>query len=141
MTTTLAARPLWQKILIIVLLILGILITVRFSLRAARSFMLLRHRPFPPPTETDVELIRGWMSIPYIAKVYSVPDKLLWESLGRPPLSLDEARRMSLLRLNQELFPGQQMEALKRVKQAILDFQAHRPPAPPNPDHTGTPPP
>ncbi len=132
-------RPLWQTILIVILIVIGLLITLRFGMRAARSFMVLRHRPFPPPLETDVELIRGWMSIPYIAHVYSVPDRLLWESLGVPPLEPVRARRTSLERLNQQLFPGQQMEALRRVKQAILDFQAHKPPAPPNPTPPGTP--
>ena len=70
------------------------------------------------------------MTIPYIAQVYSVPDEILWESLGLPPMEPDEARRTSLFRLNQQLFPGQQRRRSSRVKQAILDFQAHQPPPP-----------
>lgn len=142
MSTPLAPpRPLWQTVLIILLIVIGLLITLRFGMRAVRSFGVLRHRPFPPPMETDVELIRGWMTIPYIAHVYSVPDNILWDSLDIPPLDFNEARRTSLSRLNQQLFPGQQMEALRRVKQAILDFQAHQPPPPPNgpPSRTPTP--
>jgi hypothetical protein len=132
-------RPLWQTVLIILLIVIGLLITLHFGMRAARSFGVLRHRPFPPPMETDVELIRGWMTIPYIAQVYSVPDKILWDSLGIPPMDPKQARSTSLSRLNQQLFPGQPMEALRRVKQAILDFQAHKPPAPPNPPPSRTP--
>jgi hypothetical protein len=131
MTTASTARPAWQKILIILLIVLGLLITLRFGMRAARSFGILRHRPFPPPMETDVELIRGWMTIPYIAHVYSVPDEVLWESLGVKPMKLDEARRTDLSHLNQQLFPGQPLEVMRRVKQAILDFQSHLPPPPP----------
>jgi heme/copper-type cytochrome/quinol oxidase subunit 2 len=133
MTTANPPRPLWQKILIIILIVIGLLITVHFGMRAMRAFGVLRHRPFPPPMETDVELIRGWMTIPYIAHVYSVPDVILWESLGIPPMKPAEARRTDLTRLNQQLFPGQQMEVLRRVKQAILDFQAHQPPLPGTP--------
>jgi hypothetical protein len=134
-------RPTWQKILIIILIVVGLLITVRFGMRAARSLGILRHRPFPPPMETDVELIRGWMTIPYIAHVYSVPDELLWESLGVLPMKPDEARRTDLSHLNQQLFPGQPMEVMGRVKQAILDFQSHLPPPPPGvtPPPTRTP--
>ncbi len=74
------ARPVWQKVLILILIVIGLLITVRFGMRAVRSFGILRHRPFPPALETDVELIRGWMTIPYIAHVYSVPDEILWRA-------------------------------------------------------------
>ena len=134
MTAASPPRPLWQKVLIIFLIVLGLLVTVRFSMRVVRSFGVLRHhRPFPPPQETDVELIRGWMTIHSIAQVYSVPDDLLWQSLGISPLPPDQARRLSLFRLNQQLFPGQPQEVLKRVKQAILDFQAHAPPGTPVP--------
>ena len=139
MTAASPPRPLWQKALIVLLIVIGLLITVAFGMRAVRSFGVLRHhRPFRPPQETDVELIRGWMTIPSIAQVYSVPDEILWRSLGIPPMEPKEARRVSLMQLNQRLFPGQPQEALRRVKQAILDFQSHLPPPPPG---ASTPPP
>jgi hypothetical protein len=135
MTTPNTPRPVWQKILIVILIVIGLLITLAFGMRAVRSFGILRRHRFPPPSQTDVELIRGWMTIPYIAQVYSVPDDILWSSLGLPPMKPDEARRISLFNLNQQYFPGQPQEVLKRVKQAILDFQAHKPPpiGPPGP--------
>jgi hypothetical protein len=139
MSSISTTRPLWQKLLIIFLIFLGVLFTIRFGMRVARSFGVLHPPPFPPPMETDVELIRGWMTIPYIARVYSVPDKILWDSLGIPSLAPKEARRTPLSRLNQQLFPGQPMEVLARVKQAILDFQAHLPPTQPPPVSPGTP--
>ena len=140
MTTLHPPRPVWQKILIVILIVIGLLITLRFGMRAVRSFAILRHHRFPPPSQTDVELIRGWMTIPYIAQVYVVPDDILWRSLGLPPMEPDQARRISLFRLNQQFFPGQPEEVLKRVKQAILDFQAHQPPPPgPPPPASGTP--
>ena len=123
-------RPVWQKILIIILIVIGLLITLLFGMRALRAFGVLRHHRFPPPMETDVELIRGWMTIPYIAHVYGVPDEILWESLGSPPMKPDQARRTDLYHLNQQLFPGQQLEVMSRVKQALLDFQARHPPPP-----------
>jgi hypothetical protein len=139
MTTAASTRPAWQKILIVILIVLGLLITVRFGIRAVRSFGILRHRPFPPALETDVELIRGWMTIPYIAHVYSVPDDVLWHSLDIPPLKPDEAKRTDLYHLNQQYFPGQPMEVLSRVKQAVLDFQTHQPPPGGKQPPSGTP--
>ena len=123
--------PAKQRALIIGLIALGVLIVAFFGVRAVRAFAHIRDggfgpgRPHPEPSETDVELIRDWMTIPYIAQTYGVPDRMLFRELRIP----DEGNReKSLKELNDEYFPEQAGFVLDEVKKAIND---HRPPTPP----------
>jgi len=125
-------KPTQQRILIIGLIILGIVIVGFFGLRFFHAFRDIRgHRPprFPPPgakpAETDVSLIRDWMTIPYIARTYGVPDHMLFKELNIPE---EGNRKKSLKELNEEFFIFQSDYALTTVKKAITE---HRPPAPP----------
>jgi len=120
-----------QRLLITGLIILGVLIVGFFGVRAILAFRHIRDggfgpgNPPPPPSETDVELIRDWMTIPYIARTYRVPDRMLFKELKIP----DEGNReKSLKELNDEYFPDKVGYVLDEVKKAITD---HRPPAPP----------
>ena len=124
--------PTKQKLLITGLISLGVLIVGFFGMRAFHAFTHIRdggfgpggHRP-PPASETDVELIRDWMTIPYIANTYGVPDHMLFKELKIPE---DKNREKSLKELNDAYFPDQAGYILDQVKKAITD---HRPPAPP----------
>ncbi|MEW5958535.1 MAG: hypothetical protein AB1801_12465 [Chloroflexota bacterium] len=60
------------RILITGLIVLGLALVLFFGLRAARSFMRI-HPPGLKPGVIEVEAMRGWMTIPYIAKAYRVP--------------------------------------------------------------------
>ena len=121
-----------QRLLITGLIVLGMLIVAFFGVRAVRAFRHIRdggfgpggHRP-PPASETDVELIRDWMTIPYIARTYGVPDRMLFKELRIPDKDNHEK---SLKKLNDTYFPDQTSFVLEQVKKAIKD---HRPPAPP----------
>ncbi|MEP7133788.1 MAG: hypothetical protein ABI904_02530 [Chloroflexota bacterium] len=121
-----------QKLSIIGLIVLGVLIVAFFGVRAVHAYRHIRdggfgpggHRP-PPATETDVQLIRDWMTIPYIANTYGVPDRMLFKELKIPE---ENNREKSLKVLNDAYFPDQTGIVLEQVKQAITD---HRPPAPP----------
>lgn len=120
-----------QRLLIISIIIVGVLIVTFFGVRAVRAVRHIRDggygpgNPPPPPSETDVELIRDWMTIPYIAKTYGVPDRMLFKELRIP----DEGNReKSLKELNDVYFPEQAGFVLAEVKKAIND---HRPPTPP----------
>mgnify|MGYP003449387220 CR=1 FL=1 len=125
--------PKKQRALVIGLIAIGVLIVGFFGLRTLRAFREFRgHRPPPPfapadaqEMETDVELIRDWMTIPYIAKTYGVPDRMLFKELRIPN---EGNREKSLKELNDEYFPEQAGFVLEEVKKAIND---HRPPAPP----------
>ena len=112
---------------------LGFVIVLLFGFRLMRA---LRHwgmppRPQPHATLTDVELIRDWMPIPYIARTYGVPDQMLFEALQIPE---KENRKKSLEQLNSEFFPEQDGFVIVRVQQAIRAFQEHVP-LPPVPEN------
>lgn len=136
--------PARQRILIISLIVLGVLIAGFFGLRAFHAFReFRRYGPPPPlaeafeeapPMETDVELIRDWMTIPYIAMTYHVHPKILFEALDIKPRDNDEK---SLAQLNEEFFPNQPGIVIELIKAAI---QANQPPPTAVPPDTPVPP-
>ena len=66
--------------------------------------------------ETDVELIRDWMTIPYIALTYRVHPKIIFDALGINPKGNDEK---SLAQLNKEYFPQSQELVVELVKATV----------------------
>src|SRR6185436_6343912 len=89
--------PSRQRALIISLIVIGMIIVGFFGLRTLHAFREFRgHRPPPPSAadaaqiETDVELIRDWMTTPYIARTYRVPAKKLYDTLEIPRKGNDE---------------------------------------------------
>jgi hypothetical protein len=124
-----------QKVLITTLIVLGVLLVVFFGLRAFRPFRELRgHRPPPPgEIETDVTLIRDWMTVPYIAQRYYVPGDKLFEAVNILPQGNKDK---SLLQLNKEYYPDRTGFVLETIKADIL---AHQPPTPPAPPPTAKP--
>jgi hypothetical protein len=108
-----------ERKIMLVLLTVGILLSAFFGLRAARSLARL-HQDGLRPGETDVNAIRGWMTVPYIAKVYHVPPDYLYQQIGVPPAG-NNAK--SLGDLNREYFFGQPGVVLQKVKDAILRYQ------------------
>lgn len=117
-----------QRALVIGLIILGTLFTIFFGMRAFHAFKRFNgHRPPPHgEVETDVELIRDWMTIPFVSRMYRVPEKTLFDALDISPFSNHDK---SLKELNQEYYPNQTGYVLELVKTTIL---AH--PAPPTTD-------
>jgi hypothetical protein len=112
-----------QRTLVLGLILIGILFVGFFGLRFFHALMEFRgHRPphFPhagnAPAETDVELIRDWMTIPYISIAYHLPPNLLYETLGIPPKGNQEK---SLKELNDEYFPQESGIVIEKVKAAI----------------------
>jgi hypothetical protein len=121
-----------QKALVIALLVLGLLFTAFFGMRAARAFKKFDGHGPPPRSEvqTDVELIREWMTVPFISHTYHVPEKFLFEALDIYPIA---NREKSLEDINQEYFPDKDGYVLDLVKATVL---AHQPP--PTPDSAST---
>ncbi|HLA08159.1 MAG TPA: hypothetical protein VJ022_11975 [Anaerolineales bacterium] len=128
--------PTRQRALIVGLIIIGILIIGFFGLRTFHAFREFRgHRPPPPgEVETDVELIRDWMTIPFISKMYHVPPPELFHALDIPPNGNQDK---SLNDLNGEYYPKENGIVLEKVKAAVL---ANQPPPPPEPAKTDIPP-
>ena len=110
--------------LVTVLIIIGSLIVGFFGLRAFRAFNEVREHQPPPPfapdaaqIETDVELIRDWMTIPYISRTYDVPRKILFDALGIPSRGNEEK---SLAQLNEKYSPEAPGIVIEVVKATIL---------------------
>ena len=125
--------PKQQRILTIGLIVIGVLIVGFFGLRTFHAFREFHgHRPPPPfsqaeaqQAETDVELIRDWMTIPFIEYTYHIHPKILFDAVGIPPKGNDEK---SLAQLNEEYFPNEDGIVLEKVKAAVL---ANQPPPKP----------
>ena len=121
--------PTRQRAVIAVFIVLGILIAGFFGLRAFHAFREFR-RHGPPPhfapaeaqeAESDVELIRDWMTVPYIAMTYHVYPKILFDALGINPKGNDEK---SLAQLNNEFFPDKPGIVIELIKAAVQANQS-----------------
>lgn len=124
--------PRVQRAIILGLIMLGVLIAGFFGLRA---FVVLREfRRFSPPPvpshaealdqkpiEPNVELIRDWMTVPFISKTYRVDPKILFDALGVSPRGNEEK---SLAQLNEEFFPQSPGLVIELVKAVIRTIQA-----------------
>jgi len=125
--------PTKQRLVIAGLIVLGVLFAGFFGMRAIRAIRYIHDggfdpgKPPPLPSETDVELIRDWMTIPYIARTYGVPDRMLFKELNIPDKN---NRGKSLKELNDKYYPDQDGYVLDEIKKAIIK---HRPPIAPAP--------
>lgn len=135
--------PRVQRALVLGLIVIGVLLAGFFGLRAVFAFReFRRHGPPPLPpleafsqqeAETDAELIRDWMTVPYISQTYQVHPKVIFDALGIPPRG-NEGK--SLAQLNEEFFPqspGLVLELVKAVIRAHLPVPTVVPPATPVP--------
>ncbi len=127
--------PFKQRMLTIGFIILGVIVTVFFGMRVLHAFKKFDGRRPPPPgkVETDVELIRGWMTVPFIAKTYHVPDGIIFDELNIPEKGNMEK---SLKELNEEYYPDQTGYVMKAVMEIV---QTHLPPPHTAPEPPTTP--
>jgi hypothetical protein len=112
------------------LIIVGLIIIIFFGLRTVRAFRGFHgHRPPPPfeprAAETDVSLIRDWMTIPFISQMYHVKPHALFEALGIPEQGNQEK---SLKQLNDDYFPETEGVVIEKIKAAVQTALAHQPP-------------
>ena len=118
-----------KRALIIGLIVLGILFAGLFGYRSLLAFSKFRESPPAPPLavepdqgiETDVDLIRDWMTVPYIAKTYGVSAEFLFEALGIPQRGNEEK---SLAQLNEEFSPKSPGIVLEVIRIAIQARQS-----------------
>jgi hypothetical protein len=115
-----------QPALVLGLILLGILFTAFFGMRAFHAFRKFHghHPPVPGKVETDVELIRDWMTVPFISRMYQIPAEVIYKALNISP---QKDRDKSLKVLNKEYYPDKLGIVLSLVKETIL---AHQPPPP-----------
>lgn len=69
------------------LIILSLVLITFFGIRTIVSYIRIQQTGLQPGV-TDVEAIRGWMTIPYIATAYGVPEKYIFEQIGLPIVPL-----------------------------------------------------
>ncbi len=113
-----------EKILTTGLMVVGIILIIFFGFRAVRSFLRIQFTSLEPGV-TDVELIRGWMTIPYIAAAYDVPEEYIFEQIGIPQ---EGNQDKGLYRLNRDYFEGEPGAILKVIQEAITQYKAEHPP-------------
>jgi hypothetical protein len=137
MKSMLSERTPKERVVVIGLIILGILFTIFFGIRVFHAFRKFDgHRPPPAgKTETDVELIRDWMTISFISKTYRVPERVLFDALNITPLGSHDK---SLKELNNDYYPDKEGFVLDTVKATIT---AHQPPPHPDSATQAVPPP
>ncbi len=123
-------RSRWERTFTIGLIVIGLILILFFGVRTVVSYIRIWQTGLQPGV-TDVEAIRGWMTLPYIAIAYGVPEEYIFEQMGIP---IEGNQSKSLGQLNREYAPGQPMAILDRVKEAIRRYQAKHPP-PPEVDH------
>jgi hypothetical protein len=109
---------------LVALVVVAFVVTLVFGGRAAWR---LAHRlagPPPPPRQTDVSAIAGWMTVPYIGRTYRVPPPELYRALGISP---DGHRTSSLDDIAGETGrpPG---EVLDTVRATVEAWQQANPP-------------
>jgi hypothetical protein len=75
--------PFRRLLLTIVLVIVGLGLVGFFGMRVYHAYSRFQHAELSAGT-TDVEAIRGWMTLPYIARAYGVPEDALFVALGIP---------------------------------------------------------
>ncbi|MBL0419022.1 hypothetical protein JI739_01560 [Ramlibacter sp. AW1] len=103
-----------RRWLAIALLVAGSALVAASGLQAWHAWQLARRLE---AGEIRVETLRGWMTLPYIAQVYGVPEARLREAIGAPPLGGDErSLRTWFSVLQLDPLTGRQ-----RLEQVILD--------------------
>ncbi len=112
-----------ERILIIALIILGIALIGFFGARAMRSYVRLQQTGLSTGA-TDVEAIRGWMTIPYIAHACNVPEDALFEALGIPEAGNEKQSIMQLARK----YDLKRADIRTVFQAVILRYQQNAPP-------------
>jgi hypothetical protein len=100
------------------ILILGLVLTVLFALRATRSFRTFHNERGRPPREATGNLA-PWMTIPYIAAAYSVPEPFLYAQIG---IDAQGNERKSLIQIEREYFNGERGLLRDRILAALELF-------------------
>jgi hypothetical protein len=72
-----------RRVITIALVIAGLGMVGFFGIRAYRAYDRFQH-DVPATGLRDVEAIRGWMTLSYIARAYGVPEDALFEALTLP---------------------------------------------------------
>jgi hypothetical protein len=116
----------WLIVALVAVAVLGL------ALAGAGAYRILtRHgrRPPPPPRQTDVSLIAGWMTVPYVGRTFGVPPPELYKALRISPEGKDQSS-LNDLATETGRTPDELVES---VKAAVQELQAEHQNAPDGP--------
>jgi hypothetical protein len=103
---------------LVLLLLVGVVIAGRSAMR-----MFGRRGP-PPPRQTDVTLIAGWMTVPYVSRTYRVRPDEIFQGIGVPSQG-NERKSIDELAAATGRPSG---ELVAAVQATVRDAQARQPP-------------
>jgi hypothetical protein len=112
----------WQKWIVMAALALVVLATGIFAVRTVRRAMYWHAH--------HDEVIRPWMSIPYVAHSYRVPPHVLYQALGISP-QLHDRRPLKQIAREQNRSVD---EVISVLNDAITRERAYHPPGAPPPE-------
>jgi hypothetical protein len=117
------ARPRMPSIsralmLTIALAMAGAALAGFFGLRAYHAYDRFQHNVLAAGT-SDVEAIRGWMTLPYIARAYDVPEDALFEALGFPKAGNERSSVKQLITRYQR----DPLATRRAIQQVLLGYQ------------------
>ena len=109
--------------MILGLVVAGAVIAALFGLRTLHALRGFReHQRLPNVSgvadspASDVDLIRDWMTVPFIANMYRVPAPVLYEALEISPRG---NRDKNLSQLNKEYFPETPGYVKAKIKETL----------------------
>jgi hypothetical protein len=108
---------------ILALVVGGLFLGMLFGLRSGNSFFRIQQAGLHPGMR-DPQAIRGWMTIPYISRIYRIPANDLYQAINVTPTGNN---RKSLDELNRLYNPLMRGAILNSVKQAVADFNVSHP--------------
>ena len=120
---------------LVAFLAVALVVTLVFGGRAAWRLYHRLTRPPPPPRQTDVSAIAGWMTVPYVGRAYRVPPPELFGALGVSP----EGHRTSTLDDIARETGRTSTEVLDTVRATVEAWQETHPPPKPGAPRPGAP--
>jgi hypothetical protein len=109
-----------RRLLLMALLAGSLVLIGVFSLRAIRDYRRLQYEL--TTGTTDVERIRGWMTVPYIARAYDVPPQVVFAALAIPETGNE---RLNIPQLATK-YRRDAVEVRTTIQRAILVYQGSR---------------
>lgn len=114
-----------KELAVRLLFFIALALTVFFAIQTARAIIGFQHS-HQAAQSGNVQTIRSWMTLPYIARVYHVPESYLLESVGLAETDAPSVRHMTIAALATRL--GTTSDALiHEIQQAILTYRQEQP--------------
>ena len=122
------------RFLVLSLIAIGLILVAISGPRAYQAWREVRGHRSPPnlimeamPDATDAELVRDWMTIPFIARMYNIPPSEFYKALDIPQRGNEEK---SLTQLNSQYYPEAPGFVETTIKAVVLENLPQEEPSP-----------